>query len=296
MPRNARLRPDKAPVADLRRPGDAALGDKAGIALHLDVVSNLDEIVDLRHGTDVGPPDARTVDRRIGADFDAVANLDDAQLRDFLDVDAAVRTASVVEAVAVAPQTHAAMDDAIGADDRALAQGDLRINVRARADAATFADEDLRLDDRARTYRGALLDHGVRPDMHALAQRHARIDKRRRVHARRADGFRRSEQLRRRHAGMVGVGHAYDGAGRPVRPVRRKQNGRSLRPGDKLDVFGILAETQVARSRFLKPGTGRKVDIRTFQRAGENLRELTCLHSSPSRPPGAPWQDRPPSA
>ena len=109
MPRDAGLRPDEAAIANLGGAGNATLRDEARVTLHLDVMSNLNKVVDLRHRSDICATDAGAVDCRIGADLHTVANLDDSKLRNLLDVHAAILAASVVEAVSIATETHSAM-------------------------------------------------------------------------------------------------------------------------------------------------------------------------------------------
>ena len=284
MPRDAGLRPHEAPVADLGGARDARLGDEARVAPDLDVVPDLDEVVDLRHGADVGAADARAVDRRVGADLDAVPDLDDAKLGDLLDVDRAVLAASVVEAVAVAAEADAAVDDAVGADDRALAEGHLRVDVGLRADPAALADEDLGLDYGAGADLRALLDHGPGSDVDAFAYLRGGVDDGGRVHPRGADRFRRREHPGRRHAGAVGVRDADYRARRAERPLGRQQHGGRLRGLDEPDVLRVLAEAEVPGAGLLQPAAGAELDVLALKRAAERGGDLTCLHSSPSRP------------
>src|SRR5574344_1196379 len=259
--------------------GDARLRDEAGVTLDLDVVPDLDEVVDLGHRTDVGAADAGAVDRRVGADLDAVADLDDAELGDVLHEDRAVLAASVVEAVAVAAEADALMVDALAPDDRTLSERDLRIKAGSGADSAALADEDLRLDHRAVADLGALLDHGEGSDMDVFAKLRRRIDDRARVHARSTHRLRRRENLRRSHARMVRIRDTDDRARRAVRPVQRQQHGVCLSALDKLDVLRILAEAQIPRTGFLKAGAGKKFDVGALENPAESRSECTCFHS-----------------
>ena len=176
------------------------------------------------------------------------------------------------------------MEDAVRAHLRSLAQRDLRIDVRARAHNAVFADEHLRLDDGAVADDGILLDDRVRAHVDVRAELHGRIDDRRRMNARRANGHGRREQLGRRHAGVVRIRHADDGAGRAVRPVRRQQDGGSLRGLHELDVLHVLAERKVALASLLEAAAREQFDVIPFQRTAEPSRQLTCLHSSAPSP------------
>ena len=65
MPRNTGLRPNKTAVSDLRRTCYARLRDKPRISLYLDVMTNLDEIINLCHRSNVRTPYPRTIYRSI---------------------------------------------------------------------------------------------------------------------------------------------------------------------------------------------------------------------------------------
>ena len=100
--RHTRLRHDDALVsdgqmtrdADLSRNGHVVADDGASGNAHERandamltnnaVVADLHEVVDLRTGTDAGPPEATAVDRRIRADLNVVANFNEANLRNLL--------------------------------------------------------------------------------------------------------------------------------------------------------------------------------------------------------------------
>ena len=105
------------------------------------------------------------------ADLDAIADLDNTQLRNLLDEDRSIFAAAVVESVAVATEPHAAVEDAIGTHDSPFAQRDLRVDVRSCPDTAPLADEDLRLDHRTITDHSALLHVAEMPDLRTLTDR-----------------------------------------------------------------------------------------------------------------------------
>ena len=192
----------------------------------------------------------------------------------------------------VAAEPNAAVDDALRADDRPLAERDLRIDVRLRANLAALADEDLRLDNRAVADFRALLDNSEGADVDVLPELCGRVYDGRRMDAGSADGLGRRKHLRRRHAGVVRVGDADYRARRPLVPIGRQEDRRRLRRLDELDVLRVLAETQVSGPGLFKPSAGRELDVLALKRSAEDLRELTCLHPSPcpSRASGRrPW-------
>ena len=279
MPGNACLGPYEAAAPDLCRSCDARLRDKTGIPLYLDVVPYLDKIVYLRHGADVRAPDARAVDRGVGAYFDAVADLDYAELRNLLYVDGPVLPAAVVEPVAVAAEPHPAVKNAFAPYDDPLAQRDLRIDVRLCADLAVLADENLRFDHGAVAYDGVFLDHRPGPDIDALSETRRRIYHRGRMHRRLSLRFGRGEDRRRRHARMVGVVDPYDRTGRKfMRPIARKKHGRSLRRGDGFHMLRIFAETQIAGARRVEARSRDELDILPFESSADAPAKLARFH------------------
>ena len=75
------LSANHAPVAYLRRTGDAYLSRHDGVFANLDVVRDLDEVVELNTFTDNGRIHHRAIDGRIGSHFYIVFKHDITELR-----------------------------------------------------------------------------------------------------------------------------------------------------------------------------------------------------------------------
>ena len=117
----------------------------------VDAVRDLHEVVDLGARPDPRLTDRRTIDGRIGADFDVVFDDDVAVLRD-LEV-RSVRLADEPEAVAA--DHRAVLHDHPMADPDALANRDVRVHDAVVADHGAGADHDVGKHDRACADDGA---------------------------------------------------------------------------------------------------------------------------------------------
>src|SRR5258706_10004482 len=131
MPGEARLPGHDDVIAEDRGAGDADLGDEQAVFADADVVSDLDEVVDLGPFTDDRFAERGTVDGRAGPDLDVVVEADDADLRDLV-MPAGVRG----ETIAVGAEDRSAVDDAAPADLRAVVDRRVRVDGGAVADAA----------------------------------------------------------------------------------------------------------------------------------------------------------------
>src|SRR2546423_2505410 len=74
MPADARLPREYAPIANSRRSRNSNLRHDQTKSTDFHVVSDLNEIVDLRSVTDDSVVDASAIDRRIRADLDVISN------------------------------------------------------------------------------------------------------------------------------------------------------------------------------------------------------------------------------
>src|SRR5437762_3460367 len=74
MTADAGLPRENAAVADAGRPGDSNLRHDQTKAADFHIVSDLNEIVDLRSTADNGVIDASSIDRRVRADLDVISN------------------------------------------------------------------------------------------------------------------------------------------------------------------------------------------------------------------------------
>ena len=64
-------------------PGNAGLGRDHHVFPDVDVVADVHQVVDFRAPADARDIQGAAVDRRVGADFDVVFNLEPANLREF---------------------------------------------------------------------------------------------------------------------------------------------------------------------------------------------------------------------
>ena len=117
MAADANLAAELDAVANHGAAGDADLRREQYVPAKDHAVRNLHEVVDLRARLDPRLADRRPIDRRVGADLDIVLDHDRRGLRDLFV--RAVRTRR--EAVAVAADHGAVLDDHARADGAALA-------------------------------------------------------------------------------------------------------------------------------------------------------------------------------
>src|SRR5207247_7501345 len=140
-------------VAELRRAGDADLGHEEAVLADLHAVADLHEVVDLRSLADHRFADGAAVDGGVRADLDVVLDPHAADLRHLV-----MPPLLGGEAVAVAADDDAAVEDAAPADGRPLVDRDERIDDRALADRAAGGDGDALVD------RDAVADRDVVAD------------------------------------------------------------------------------------------------------------------------------------
>src|SRR5262249_54502707 len=110
---NSHLAAKNDVVAASDASGQAALGDDNAVAADRDVVSDLDEIVDLRPLADYGVAATPSVDRRAGADLNAVLNDHAPNLRHLR-----VLVWRRVIAESILPYSATGMNDDVVADER----------------------------------------------------------------------------------------------------------------------------------------------------------------------------------
>ena len=111
-----------------------------------DVVSDLDEIIDLRAHSDMSPAETASINGGIGANFGVVINLDVAGMGDF-NMTSGFGIEVVSEAVR-ADDSSAVNDDSC-ANDSSLADRDERLNLGIVADHRLHADVGVGPDDTA---------------------------------------------------------------------------------------------------------------------------------------------------
>src|SRR5205823_1172865 len=121
-------------------------------------------VVDLRPGPDPRRAERAPVDRRAGADFHVVFDHHVADLRHFnvLAVHGAV-------AEAIGPDDAVRVDHDPLAEDRAVVQGDVRVECRVTPDPAVRADANAVTDAAVVADDGPGTDYRERVDLHVAA-------------------------------------------------------------------------------------------------------------------------------
>ena len=140
------------------RTNDAVLTNNA-------VMADLHKVVDLRASADAGPAKAATVNGRVRANLNIVANLGEANLGNLLmfAVDGLV-TKTVCAQDDPAVQSHAV------AEDRALAKADARVEQAVRTQSAPVTDVTASADDGAVPDNDLIFNHCVWLDGNVLAE------------------------------------------------------------------------------------------------------------------------------
>src|SRR5204862_7617989 len=134
---------------------DPYLRHEQAVLADLHPVADLHEVVDLRPLADDRVAERPAVDGRVRADLDVVLDAHPAELRHLV-----MPPSLGGEAVAVAADHDAAVEDAAPADGRALVDRDERIDRRAVADRAVRLDGDALVDRHAVADRDAVADRG----------------------------------------------------------------------------------------------------------------------------------------
>src|SRR5438874_7061854 len=148
---DARLARHHHVVFDDGAAGDAGLRRQQYPFANRDAMGDVDQVVDLRSGGDSRFAHGRAVDGRVRSDFHIVFD-DDVGLLWNLDVRAvALRR----ESEPVAPDDNPVLQDDAVADDDAIANRRVRMNDAILAEPRAAADGDVRIDDRARANRWA---------------------------------------------------------------------------------------------------------------------------------------------
>src|SRR6266446_9632668 len=103
------------------------------------IVSNLDQVVDLRPLANPSPPKSRPVNRRVGPDFNVVIHLNDPNLR-HLGVPPIVK----LKPKSIAAQHRAAVNDDAIADDAPVPDRHPRMNMAIRSELRAVPDIAMR--------------------------------------------------------------------------------------------------------------------------------------------------------
>ena len=143
-------------------------------------MADLDQIVDFGALADEGLAETGAVDGGIGADFDVIADLDDADLVDF-----DVAPVHQLVAVAIGTDDGAGLQNDPVAQHATFAHGDIGHDVAVPADDASVADDAVRADFGAIADRGTRHDDGTGMDADFFRIEHGRgIDRGLRMDAR----------------------------------------------------------------------------------------------------------------
>ena len=269
MSADAHLAAEHHVVFDVRAAGDSDLRRHQHVAADGDAVPDLHEVVDLRAAADARLPDRRTIHGGVRAELDVVFDHHGSDLRDLL-----VRpVAAADEAVAVAADDHAVLQDDAIADGDALAERHVGVDHAVGADPGARADRHVREDDGVVADRRALPDRHERADRDAVADARIAGDRRQRVHAgRRAPGGR--EQADGAREGQVRIGGPQHRA-RRRRRVLLEQDGGGARLGHRRFVLRIGEKGQVARLSVLNACDADDLHLAVaLEAAGEPFSEL----------------------
>src|SRR5262249_14698106 len=276
--RQVAARPDLSaelrPGADLRASAQTDLRREQRALADLAAVTDLYEVVDLRRATNPRDAHRRTIDRRVGADFDAVFEHHGSRLRNR--VHAALLVGQVAEPVAA--DHHARLELHVVADRRALANHRTRVRGEAVADRHARIDHDVGIDTHVSADRHVLADDRVGSDRRAWTDRRARRDPRGLV-----DAGRRPIRLvkEREQADECGVGLSRAQHGHAGRlHAGSEDHGRCPQALQPRLVAGIGHEGYLAGAGLADRRRAGDVDRRvTLELAAELLREITELHA-----------------
>src|SRR6185437_6996909 len=159
------LRPDHDEIAEFAAAGDAGLRNHDAVPADMGVVPDLDEVIELGAFADDGIAQRAAIDRRAGADLDAVLDDDAADLRDRDVTGRAAREAEAGLADLVADigvgQCAVAADLAGPADRRAAADDRVGTDARAVADLGAGTDHDAGAEHDALADGGGRIDRGL---------------------------------------------------------------------------------------------------------------------------------------
>ena len=124
------------------------------------VVSDHDEVVDLRPVADAGHLQRASIDAGVRADLGVGADFHPADLGDLPEP---CRTGGVPETVGAEDRTR--VDFRPGPHGDVVVQDDVRVEPCIGGDPATSADDDMRLEDRAVRHVRTLANDRVRTDL-----------------------------------------------------------------------------------------------------------------------------------
>jgi hypothetical protein len=136
--------------------------------VNLDVVRYLDQIVNLDAILDPGFSKTGTINGNIGTYLNIIAQLDNAQLHNFLPGSICIRRV----AKAVTTNHGTIMDNDTVPKDTAFTNRYMRVKATIGADDGSMSNIATGNQHRPITDDCTGLDHNMRPDRHILAQRH----------------------------------------------------------------------------------------------------------------------------
>ena len=273
MPADAHLAAEHDVIVEVGAAGDADLGRQQHVAADGHAVADLHEVVDLGAGLDARFAHRRAIDGRVGAQLDVILDDDRGHLGNLL-----VRPiAPAHEAVAVAADDdavlenhaianrhalthgHVGMDDAVGADARAGTDGDVGVDDRPIADCRPFPNRD------------KCADRYVRAKLRVGGQRRKAVDAGRGTPGRGKETDRASERKIR----VLGAEHR----ARRGRRIVLEDHSRGARRAKRLLVFRVGEKRDVSRFGGLNARDAVDVDVPvTFQPTVEPLCEIAQFH------------------
>jgi hypothetical protein len=220
-------------------------------------------------------PHRRAVDRGVRANLHVVLHDHSRALRDL----AVCAVGTRYEAIAVAADHDAILQDHARTDEGPLPHRYVRVEDRVVSDAGAGTYHDVRVQDHAVSDASTRGDHHEWPDADIRADKRVCRDDARRMRATRGHSV-SGEQLERLRKSEIGLGRAkrrhtergatfgHDHCGRPRRPQRR-------------GVPGIGKEADVTRTGILEPGHAGNLDgAIALEAAAEAISELAQCHGS----------------
>ncbi len=220
-------------MADSRAAGNTDLGDDHAVGADGDAVADGDHVTQFCPSTDRGPAQGGALNSSVGADLDIIFEDDDSDLGNL------VMLAFVGGvAKAVVPDDSAGVKDDAIAKKAIIVDDGVGIKDAIAADAGAGADIDAGIDDRAGTDDGSRVDMGLRMDA-GVGVRSMAVEQ--------DDGL---------HERVVGVAGAEKGDA-IVFYIQSGNDRGGASGGEKLFVFGIGEEADLAGAGFFKRVNGR---------------------------------------
>src|SRR5664280_2018013 len=183
-------------LADVAGTGETDLRTEQAVFADTGSVADLDEVVDLGVGVDVGFANRGAIDGGVGLDLDVVVENGSAGLHDLVPA-----FAIAGKAVAVGTDHDAVLQDDVVADVAVFADDGVGVRQKVVADSDAFVDHDVSAEHAVVTDDDVVFNHHIGTDAGVRADLRGGSDDGRRMNPRRVlrclveklDGFRKSK-------------------------------------------------------------------------------------------------------